>query len=226
MVITNNQSPKYKRSLTNERKLIYTFLLHLVKLQFLMSTKQIADHFFEARDILSQFIENQENFDKIKSAGDQMIAAIKNGGKVISCGNGGSMSDAMHFAEEMTGRFRENRGPLAAIAISDPSHISCISNDYGYEYIFSRFVESLGQKQDVLLAISTSGNSKNVINAVEKAKEKGMFVVGLTGKDGGKMANLVDLELRAPMSKWADRVQEIHIKIIHSLIHYIEENID
>lgn len=190
-----------------------------------MSTKQITDHFLEAQSILSQFIENQENFVKIKEAGDEMIKSIRKGGKVISCGNGGSMSDAMHFAEEMTGRFRENRGPLAAIAISDPSHISCISNDYGYEFIFSRFVESLGSSSDVLLAISTSGNSKNVINAIEKAQEKGIFVVALTGKDGGKIAELADIELRAPMSKWADRVQEIHIKIIHSLIHYIEENI-
>lgn len=190
-----------------------------------MSSKQIADHFLEAQDILKQFIENQDNFLKIKEAGDRIISAIKNGGKVISCGNGGSMSDAMHFAEEMTGRFRENRSPLPAIAISDPSHISCISNDYGYDFIFSRFVESIGSSSDVLLAISTSGNSQNVINAVEKARDKGMFVVGLTGKDGGKLAKLVDIELRAPMSKWADRVQEIHIKIIHSLIHYIEENI-
>jgi D-sedoheptulose 7-phosphate isomerase len=191
-----------------------------------MSAKQIIDHFLEAREILSQFIENQDNFDKIKRAGDEMIQTIKSGGKIISCGNGGSMSDAMHFAEEMTGRFRENRGPLAAIAISDPSHITCISNDYGYEFIFSRFVESIGGKNDVLLAISTSGNSQNVINAAEKAKEKGMFVVALTGKDGGKLAHLADLELRAPMSNWADRVQEIHIKIIHSLIHYIESNVD
>lgn len=187
-----------------------------------MSTKQIADHFLEAQKILSQFIDNESNFDKIKATGDAMIQSIKAGGKIISCGNGGSMSDAMHFAEEMTGRFRENRGPLPAIAISDPTHISCISNDYGYNFIFSRFVESIGRPGDVLLAISTSGNSQNVINAIEKAKANGMLVIGLTGKDGGKMANLVDIELRAPMSKWADRVQEIHIKIIHSLIDYVE----
>lgn len=187
-----------------------------------MSTKQIADHFLEAQEILTNFIADSTNFDKIEQAGNQMVKAIQSGGKIISCGNGGSMSDAMHFAEEMTGRFRENRGPLAAIAISDPSHISCISNDYGYAHIFSRFVASIGGSNDVLLAISTSGNSENVINAVKEAKAKGMFVVGLTGKDGGKMAAMVDLELRAPMSKWADRVQEIHIKIIHSLIHYIE----
>lgn len=187
-----------------------------------MSTKQIADHFIEAQHVLSQFIENQSNFDKIKAAGDAMIKAIKAGGKIISCGNGGSMSDAMHFAEEMTGRYRENRRPLPAIAISDPSHISCISNDYGYEFIFSRFVESLGGSSDVLLAISTSGNSQNVLNAIDKAREKGMFIIGLSGKDGGKMKDLVDIELRAPMSQWADRVQEIHIKIIHCLIDYVE----
>ena len=190
-----------------------------------MSAKQIASHFLEAQEILAKFVNNPENFEKIKSAGDTIIKSIKNGGKVISCGNGGSMSDAMHFAEEMTGRFRENRGPFPAIAISDPAHITCISNDYGYEFIFSRFVESIGTKGDVLLAISTSGNSENVINAVNAAKEKGMFVIGLTGKSGGKMADLVDLEIRTPMSDWADRVQEIHIKIIHSLIHYIESNI-
>lgn len=191
-----------------------------------MSTKQIADHFLEAQRVLSQFIENQSNFDKIKAAGDAMIKAINAGGKIISCGNGGSMSDAMHFAEEMTGRYRANRKPLPAIAISDPSHISCISNDYGYEFIFSRFVESLGTPSDVLLAISTSGNSQNVLNAIAKAREKGMFIIGLSGKDGGKMKDLVDIELRAPMSQWADRVQEIHIKIIHSLIDHVEAAFD
>jgi D-sedoheptulose 7-phosphate isomerase len=195
------------------------------KIYFQMSTKQIAGHFLEAQSLLGQFIANESNFEKIKQAGDAMIASIKKGGKVISCGNGGSMSDAMHFAEEMTGRFRENRGPIPAVAISDPAHITCISNDYGYDYIFSRYVESIGRPGDVLLAISTSGNSQNVINAVLAAKANKMFVVALTGKDGGKMAGMVDLEIRTPMSQWADRVQEIHIKIIHSLIHYIETNI-
>lgn len=190
-----------------------------------MSTKQIASHFIEAQAVLEKFIANEANFEKIKLAGDTIIKSVKKGGKVISCGNGGSMSDAMHFAEEMTGRFRENRGPIPAVAISDPAHITCISNDYGYEYIFSRFVESIGAENDVLLAISTSGNSQNVINAVLAAKAKNMFVIGLTGKSGGKMAEMVDLEIRTPMSDWADRVQEIHIKIIHALIHYIESNV-
>ena len=190
-----------------------------------MSNKQIASHFLEAHKVLTEFIENEGNFALIQQAGDKMISSINNGGKVISCGNGGSMSDAMHFAEEMTGRFRENRGPLPAVAISDPAHITCIANDYGYDYIFSRFVESIGQKGDVLLAISTSGNSLNVINAAKSAKEKGIYVVGLTGKTGGELAKICDIEIRTPMSDWADRVQEIHIKIIHSLIHYIESNI-
>lgn len=190
-----------------------------------MNTNQIASHFLEAHQILGEFIENSSNFEKIKAAGDKIIQSIQHGGKVISCGNGGSMSDAMHFAEEMTGRFRENRGPIPAVAISDPAHITCISNDYGYAYIFSRFVESIGAKGDVLLAISTSGNSENVINAAKSAKEKGIFVVALTGKTGGELASLADIEIRAPHSQWADRVQEIHIKIIHSLIHYIESNL-
>jgi D-sedoheptulose 7-phosphate isomerase len=191
-----------------------------------MSNNQIAYHFSEAAEILQRFISDSTNFERIKSAGDLMVQAIKNGGKVLSCGNGGSMCDAMHFAEEMTGRYRENRAPLAAISLSDASHMSCVSNDYGYDYVFSRFVEALGQKGDVLLAISTSGNSKNVINAIEAAKKKGVFVVGLTGKDGGKMASLVDVEIRAPHSQFADRAQEIHIKVIHALIDYIESHID
>lgn len=190
-----------------------------------MGNKQIVGHFLEAQKILSEFIENEENFQRIQAAGDEMIQSIHKGGKIISCGNGGSMSDAMHFAEEMTGRFRQNRKPIPAVAISDPAHISCISNDYGYDFVFSRYVESLGREGDILLAISTSGNSKNVLNAAEAARSKGMKVVGLTGKNGGTLASLADIEIRSPQSEWADRVQEIHIKIIHSLIHYIESNI-
>lgn len=190
-----------------------------------MSTKQIAYHFFEAAEILEKFNSDPTNFEQIKKAGDLMVNAIKNGGKIMSCGNGGSMCDAMHFAEEMTGRYRENRKPLPAMSLSDSSHMSCVSNDYGYAFIFSRFVESLGQKGDVLLAISTSGNSENVLNAITAAQEKGITVIGLTGKDGGKMAELVDVEIRAPYSQYADRAQEIHIKVIHSLIDYIEHNV-
>jgi D-sedoheptulose 7-phosphate isomerase len=147
---------------------------------------------------------------------------LKGGGKVISCGNGGSMSDAMHFAEELSGRYRNDRPAYAAIAISDPGHLSCVANDYGYAFVFSRMVEAIGSEGDVLFAISTSGNSENILKAIEAARKKGMKVIGLTGKDGGKMAGLCDVEIRAPRSEYADRAQEIHIKVIHSLIDYIE----
>lgn len=188
-----------------------------------MSFNSIENHFLEAAKVLQEFTQ-QSNFLKIESAGKILVDSIRNGGKIISCGNGGSMCDAMHFAEELTGRYRENRIALPAIAISDSSYLSCVSNDFGYAHVFSRFIEAFGKKDDVLVAISTSGNSENVINAISIAKEKGMLVIGLTGKDGGKMAQMCDVEIRAPFSQYADRAQEIHIKIIHSLIDYIENN--
>ena len=185
-------------------------------------TEIIKQHFTEAQQTLEKFLADEKNFVQIDRAGSMLVEAIKNGGKVISCGNGGSMCDAMHFAEELSGRYRNDRKAIAAISISDPSHISCVGNDYGYEFIFSRFVEAVGNKGDVLFAISTSGNSKNVLNAIEAAKKKGMKSIGLTGKDGGAMASLCDVEIRAPHSTYADRAQEIHIKVIHSLIDYVE----
>lgn len=184
----------------------------------------IKQHFIEAQEILNSFLANQNNFETIANAGNVMVDALNNGNKIISCGNGGSMCDAMHFAEELTGRYRNDRKPFAAISISDVSHIACVGNDYGYDFIFSRYLQAVGNTGDVLLAISTSGNSKNVLNAIEIAKQKGIKVVGLTGKDGGKMAPLCDLEIRAPHSQYADRAQEIHIKCIHALIDYIEGN--
>jgi D-sedoheptulose 7-phosphate isomerase len=154
-----------------------------------------------------------------------MAEALRNNHKLISCGNGGSMSDAMHFAEELSGRYRNNRKALAAISISDPSFLTCAGNDFGFDQVFSRFIEGIGREGDVLLAISSTGNSVNVVNAAITARLKGMKVVGLTGKDGGKLAALCDIEIRAPYSDFADRAQEIHIKIIHSLIHYIESTL-
>jgi D-sedoheptulose 7-phosphate isomerase len=189
-----------------------------------MSRTLIENNLQEAAQLLQQFITDSKNVDAIEKAGKLMVNALNNGHKIISCGNGGSMCDAMHFAEELSGRFRENRKALPALSISDPSHISCVGNDYGYEHVFSRYLEALGNRGDILLAISTSGNSTNVINAIAAAKQKGMLVIGLTGKDGGKMANHCDVEIRAPHSPYADRAQEIHIKIIHSLIHYVETN--
>jgi D-sedoheptulose 7-phosphate isomerase len=186
--------------------------------------EQIKQNFIEARAVLDAFIGNEENLVSIEKAGKVMVESLKKNGKIISCGNGGSMCDAMHFAEELTGRFRDNRKSMAAISISDASHITCVANDYGFDFVFSRFVEGMGNPGDVLLAISTSGNSANVLKAVNAAREKGMKVIGLTGKDGGKIGPLCDVEIRAPQSQYADRAQEIHIKVIHSLIHYIEQH--
>jgi len=185
----------------------------------------IKTEFSEAQKVLNEFISDENNFNLIEKAGLLLSSAFAGGNHVYSCGNGGSMCDAMHFAEELSGRFRNDRKALPAFSISDPSHISCVGNDYGFDYIFSRYIEAAGRKGDVLLAISTSGNSKNVLNAVKAAREKGMKVIGLTGKDGGKLGPECDVEIRAPFSDYADRVQEIHIKVIHCLILYVEANL-
>jgi D-sedoheptulose 7-phosphate isomerase len=184
----------------------------------------IKKHFTEAQAVLDAFIADEKNLQAIEAAGQLMVSALANGKKIISCGNGGSMCDAMHFAEELSGRYRNDRKALAAISISDPSHISCVGNDYGYDFIFSRYLEALANEGDVLVGISTSGNSKNIINAVATAKSKGVHVVCLTGKDGGQLAGLAEVEIRAPKSDYADRAQEIHIKVIHSLIDFIERH--
>jgi D-sedoheptulose 7-phosphate isomerase len=185
----------------------------------------ILDELKESAAVLNTFINTPSALIAIKNATDIMVACVASGNKIISCGNGGSMSDAMHFAEELTGRFRNNRKSIAAIAISDPSHITCTANDYGFEHIFSRYIEGVAKQGDVLLAISTSGNSKNIVEAVKAAKEKQMKVVALTGKDGGKLADMVDIEIRAPFSTYADRAQEIHIKVIHILIKNMEQEL-
>lgn len=184
----------------------------------------IRSQFLEAQEVLTSFISDDANILAIENAGALIVNSFKQKGKLMSCGNGGSMCDAMHFAEELSGRFRNNRPSLPALSISDPSYMSCVINDYGADAVFSRFVEGMGFPGDVLIAISTSGNSKNVINAAQTAKAKGMKVIALTGKTGGELAALADVEIRAPHSEYADRVQEIHIKVIHSLIHYIELN--
>ena len=187
-----------------------------------MANAHITGHFSEAADILERFRSDPRNLQAVERAGDLMVAALQSGGKLISCGNGGSMCDAMHFAEELTGKFRDDRPPIAAISISDPSHLTCVGNDHGFEQVFARFVQAHGKSGDVLLAISTSGNSPNVLRAAEVAKQQGVKVVGLTGKDGGKLASLCDVEVRVPHHGYADRVQEVHIKVIHALIDHIE----
>jgi len=178
----------------------------------------------EAQRTLNSFIEDQSNVALIDLAVNTFVNSFKNNGRVFSCGNGGSMCDSLHFAEELTGRYRKNRAPLPATGISEAGHITCIANDFGFEHIFSRFIDAWGQKGDVLLAISTSGNSVNVIKAVEMAKSKGMKVVSLLGKDGGKLKTMVDVPLivNNPIT---DRIQEVHIKCIHIFIEGIERQL-
>lgn len=185
----------------------------------------IKEDLYESQEVLRKFIEDDVALGMIDKAADFMVDAIRCGGKIISAGNGGSHCDAMHFAEELTGRYRCDRPSYAAIAISDPSHISCVSNDYGFQYVFSRYIEGVGRAGDVFLGISTSGNSDNIVNAVEIAKQKGLKTVVLTGNDGGKLSGLADIEIRVPHFGFADRIQEVHIKIIHILIHVIEDKL-
>lgn len=187
------------------------------------SIEIIRQELQEGARTLQNFLNDEVKLKAIHEAAQIIAEALKDGKKVISCGNGGSHCDAMHFAEELSGRYRDERKSLAGIAISDPSHITCTANDYGFNFIFSRFVEGLGNPGDVLLGISTSGNSANVINAVEAAKAKGMKTIVLTGKDGGKLGSMADLEIRVEHFGYADRIQEVHIKVIHILILLIEK---
>ena len=187
------------------------------------NTQLIKQELLQASTVLEDFLKDPFIIKNIETAAVTFAECLKNGGKAISCGNGGSHCDAMHFAEELTGRYRDDRKPLAAIAISDSSHLTCVGNDYGYNQVFSRFVEAMAQQDDILLCISTSGNSKNVIEAAKMAKIKGAKVISLTGNSGGELGTLSDLEIRVPHYGYADRIQEIHIKVIHILIMLIEK---
>lgn len=188
-----------------------------------MYKKLIRFELNESMYLLKKFIKDHENINLINNAAILLASTFKKKRKVISCGNGGSHCDAMHFAEELTGKYRNNRNGYSAIAISDPSYITCVSNDFGYEFVFSRYIETIGCKKDVLLAISTSGNSINIIKAVEMAKKKQMKVITLTGKNGGKLKNMADIEINVPYNCFSDRIQEIHIKIIHIMVLIIEQ---
>jgi D-sedoheptulose 7-phosphate isomerase len=183
---------------------------------------RLDEHFSEAAQLLDTVRNDAAFMDAVEAAGTAMCQVIAQGGKIISCGNGGSMSDAMHFAEELSGRYRDDRPGLPAISCSDPSHITCVGNDYGFDQVFARFVQALGQSGDCLLAISTSGNSANVLEAAKAAKSKGMTVIGLTGRGGGALKALCDAAVDVPWNGYADRVQEVHIKVIHAWIDLIE----
>ncbi len=191
-----------------------------------MFRNDILSQLNEAAQLLNRFLADEAQLAAIESAANLLVQSFRQGGKVISCGNGGSHCDAMHFAEELSGRYRDNRPALPALAVSDPAHISCVGNDYGFDHIFSRFVEAVGKPGDVLLAISTSGNSKNVLLAMEAARKLGMQIIVLSGKDGGKMRGLADAEIIVPHQGYADRIQEIHIKVIHILIGLVEKGMD
>jgi D-sedoheptulose 7-phosphate isomerase len=179
----------------------------------------------EAQTALQSLLADKGAQAAIVSAGDLLTTTFKNGGRVFSCGNGGSMCDAMHFAEELSGRYRLNRPALAAVAISDPGYISCVGNDYGYDFIFSRYLEAHARAGDVLLAISTSGKSKNVLTAVETAKKLGVKVIGLMGSGDTPLGAVADIRIATPAGAFADRVQELHIKIIHILIELVERQL-
>lgn len=184
----------------------------------------ISNTLSDAASYLQRFADNNSNLQAIDSAADLLINALQNGHAIYSCGNGGSMSDAMHFAEELTGRYRNNRPGLSATAISDPGHISCVANDFGYDFIFSRYLEARARPGDCLFAISTSGRSKNVIKAAEYARANGIAVISLTGAPDSELGQIATVDISAGASDYADRVQEVHIKIIHILIESIERH--
>ena len=182
----------------------------------------ISQSLKQAREELDAFINDPETIPSIANAASIMADCLKNGGKIISCGNGGSLCDATHFAEELTGRFRNDRRPLPAMAINDPAYLTCVGNDYSFDVVFSRWIEAFGRSKDVLLAISTSGSSRNILKAAETAKSLGMKVIALTSKKGKSLEDLADVTIAAPDAAHSDRIQEIHIKVIHILIEAIE----
>ncbi len=183
--------------------------------------KSIKKSYKESADNINEFITDQENIKITEEIAEVCSNALEQGNKILICGNGGSSADAMHFAEELTGKFRKERPALPAISLTDPSHITCVGNDYGFEEIFARGIEAYGKRGDILIAISTSGNSKNVIKAVEKASQLKLVTIGLLGKNGGSLKNRSDFELIAP-GRTTDRIQEIHIVVLHILIESIE----
>ena len=190
-----------------------------------MTKTIIQDSLAQAHEELERFMSEQDTVPSIEKAAEVMSGCLSSGGKIISCGNGGSLCDATHFAEELTGRFRNDRRPFPAMAINDPAYLTCVGNDYSFDVVFSRWIEAFGKSGDVLLAISTSGTSPNIIKAAEAAKSHGMKVVALTSKKGQTLSALSDVAIMAPDAPHSDRIQEIHIKVIHILIEAIESSI-
>ncbi|WP_018918762.1 SIS domain-containing protein [Vreelandella zhanjiangensis] len=189
-----------------------------------MSIQHIQSSLREAHTALENLLSDQNALENIEQAAGILIDTFEQKGRVYSCGNGGSMCDAMHFAEELTGRYRQDRAALGATAISDPGHMSCVGNDLGYEYVFSRYVEAHGRTGDCLLALSTSGTSKNVVVAARTAKAQGLRVIILSGNRSPELEALSDTYICTPAGAFADRIQELHIKILHILIELVERH--
>ena len=185
----------------------------------------IRTSLIEAEQTLASFLADEKTIESIAQAADYCSTSLQNGHKIISCGNGGSLCDATHFAEELTGRYRNNRRPLPAIAINDPAYMTCTGNDFSFNDVFSRYIEGVGCDGDVLLAISTSGNSANIVRAAQQAKVQGMKVIALTSKGLNKLVEVADIAICAPKAAHSDRIQEIHIKVIHILIQAIESEL-
>jgi D-sedoheptulose 7-phosphate isomerase len=178
----------------------------------------------QAHQTLTDFMASLDNMVEIERISKALARCFQDGGKCIIFGNGGSMCDANHFAEEFTGRFRNERPALPCIAISEPSHLTCVGNDYGFEAVFSRGVEAFARPDDFVIGISTSGNSPNVVRALHKAQDLGCFTFALLGKDGGLLKDSCDYELIVPAST-ADRVQEVHTLILHIIIECVENEL-
>ena len=187
--------------------------------------KRIQQHFEESAQLAQQLLGDKDFLEAMQQGAELLVEALGSGHKILTCGNGGSMCDAMHMAEELSGKYREDRPPFAALAMSDASALTCIGNDYGFDQVFSRQTQALGKPGDVLVCISTSGNSQNVLQAARKAKELGMRVLSLTGNGGGALGDLADVDVSVPWSGFADRIQEVHIRCIHSWIDAIEHEL-
>lgn len=187
--------------------------------------KRIQQHFEESAQLAQQLLGDKAFLETMQQGAELLVEALGSGHKILTCGNGGSMCDAMHMAEELSGKYREDRPPFAALAMSDASALTCIGNDYGFDQVFSRQTQALGKPGDVLVCISTSGNSQNVLQAARKAKELGMRVLSLTGNGGGALGDLADVDVSVPWSGFADRIQEVHIRCIHSWIDAIEHEL-
>lgn len=187
--------------------------------------KRIQQHFEESAQLAQQLLGDKAFLEAMQQGAELLVEALGSGHKILTCGNGGSMCDAMHMAEELSGKYREDRVPFAALAMSDASALTCIGNDYGFDQVFSRQTQALGKPGDVLVCISTSGNSQNVLQAARKAQELGMHVLSLTGNGGGALGDLADVDVSVPWSGFADRIQEVHIRCIHSWIDAIEHEL-